>query len=197
MARVLLGEAYAGEHSAQGFQRLGRNMPKLKEASESKADFAARVGLTRGRISQLIAEGLPVQADGRINIEAGLSWMENNLDPDRRNKGGVARQEGSGPSLAEARRLHLIVQVQRAKLALEQERGTLINADEAVNTVFARARAERDAHIAWVQRSAPVIAGELGADPNKTFAVLDRLMREHLEQLADTPLEGLRDAFSH
>lgn len=197
MARVLLGETYAGEHSAQGFQRLGRDMPKLKEEAESKADFAARVGLTRGRISQLIAEGLPVQADGRINVEAGLSWMENNLDPDRRNKGGVARQEVSGPSLAEARRLHLIVQVQRAKLALEQERGTLINADEAVNTVFARARAERDAYIAWVQRSAPVIAGELGADPNKTFAVLDRLMREHLEQLADTPLEGLRDAFSH
>jgi len=170
-------------------------MPKLKEDAESKADFAARVGLTRGRISQLIAEGLPVQADGKINVEAGLSWMENNLDPDRRNKGGVARPEGGGPSLAEARRLHLIVQVQRAKLALEQERGTLINADEAVNTVFARARAERDAHIAWVQRSAPLIAGELGADPNKTFAVLDRLMREHLEQLADTPLEGLRDAF--
>lgn len=197
MARVLLGETYAGEHSAQGFQRLGRDMPKLKEEAESKADFAARVGLTRGRISQLIAEGLPVQVDGRINVEAGLSWMENNLDPSRRNKGGVSQHEGSGPSLTEARRLHLIVQVQRAKLALEQERGTLINADEAVNTVFARARAERDAHIAWVQRSAPVIAGELGADPNKTFAVLDRLMREHLEQLADTPLEGLRDAFSH
>ena len=31
------------------------------------AAFAARVGLTKGRISQLVAEGLPVRADGRID----------------------------------------------------------------------------------------------------------------------------------
>lgn len=29
-------------------------------------------------------------------------------------------------------------------------------------TVFARARAERDAHMAWVQRTAPLLAAEVG-----------------------------------
>ena len=169
-------------------------MPKLNAGAESKTDFAARVGLTKARISQLVADGLPVREDGRIDVEAGLAWMEANLDPAKRNKGGVARTESGSPSLAEARRLHLIVQVQRAKLALEQERGRLIDADLATSTVFARARTERDAHIAWVQRSAPLIAGELGADSNRAFAVLDRLMREHLEHLAETPLESLRNA---
>jgi hypothetical protein len=48
--------------------------------------------------------------------------------------------------------------------------------------------------MAWVQRAAPLIAAETGADPQATFAVLDRLMREHLEHLADTPLGELRDA---
>ncbi len=172
-------------------------MPKLNAETETKAAFAARVGLTRGRISQLVADGLPVRGDGRIDVEAGLAWMEQNLDPAKRNKGGSMKTENNSPSLAEARRLHLIVQVQRAKLALEQERGRLIDADEATATVFARARAERDAHIAWVQRCAPLIAGELGADPNRTFAVLDRLMREHLDYLSETPLESLRDAGSH
>lgn len=35
-------------------------MTKLNKA-ETKTEFAARVGLTKGRVSQLIAEGLPVR----------------------------------------------------------------------------------------------------------------------------------------
>lgn len=171
-------------------------MTKLNEVFESKSQFAARVGLSKGRISQLVADGLPVREDGAIDIEAGLAWMEANLDPAKRNKGGTKGDEEkyNGPSLGEARRLHLIVQIERAKIALKQERGDLIDADHAMATVFVRARVERDAHIAWVQRSAPVIASELGCDPAKAFTVLDRLMREHLEHLADTPLDVLKDA---
>jgi hypothetical protein len=173
-------------------------MPKLaadanadsKTGVVTKAAFAGRVGLTRGRISQLIAQGLPVLPDGRIEVEAGLRWMEENLDPDRRGKGGVA---GATPSLAEARRLHEIVKVQRAKLALERERGDLVNRSAVKAAVFARAKAERDAHMAWVARVTPLLAAELGADPARTFAALDRLMREHLVDLARIPLRELRD----
>ena len=50
-------------------------MPKLNSL-ESKSDFAARVGLTKGRISQLVAEGLPVRADGQIDVAEGLAWIE-------------------------------------------------------------------------------------------------------------------------
>jgi hypothetical protein len=64
---------------------------------------------------------------------------------------------------------------------------------DVLHTVFARARAERDAHMAWVQRSAPLLAAELGADPRATFAALDRMMREHLEHLADMPLGSFDD----
>ena len=59
--------------------------------------------------------------------------------------------------------------------------------------VFARARAERDAHMAWVQRTAPLLAAEVWADPRATFAALDRMMREHLEYLADMPLGSFGD----
>ena len=168
-------------------------MAKLSPAPgiDTKAAFAARVGLTKGRISQLVAEGLPVRRDGRINVDAGLAWIENNLDPARRNKGGAPTVTGKSATLAEARRLHEIVKVQRAKLAFEREKGLLIDAGAAERTVYARAKAERDAHIAWVQRSAPVMAAELGLETGPVFAVLDRLMREHLEHLAATPLGGL------
>jgi hypothetical protein len=168
-------------------------MTKLN-TSESKTAFAARVGLTKGRISQLVAEGLPVRPDGQIDVAEGLAWIEDNLDPARRNKGGApAAPARASTTLAEAKRLHEIVKVQRAKLAFEREQGQLIEAVAATRTVFARARAERDAHMAWVQRTAPLLAAEVGADPRATFAALDRMMREHLEYLADMPLGSFGD----
>ncbi len=98
---------------------------------------------------------------------------------------------GRSSTMAEARRLHEIFKVQRAKLAFEKEQGKLIDVADAERTVFARAKAERDAHIAWAQRSAPLMAAELGVKTGPMFTVLDRLMREHLEHLAETPLEEL------
>ncbi|WP_444870379.1 hypothetical protein ACTTAF_17495 [Rhodobacter capsulatus] len=89
--------------------------------------------------------------------------------------------------------MHEIVKVQRAKLAFEKEQGQLVETLAATRTVFARARAERDAHMAWVQRTAPLLAAEVGADPRATFAALDRMMREHLEYLADMPLGSFGD----
>lgn len=168
-------------------------MPKLNTGMESKTAFAKRVGLSKGRISQLIREGLPVHADGSIEIAVALNWLEQNLDPARRHKAKEVSADGT-ITLAEARRLHLIVQINRAQLALAQERGKLIDAEAAAATVFSRARAERDAHLAWVQRSAPLLAGEVGVDTAQVFAVLDRLMREHLEHLAKTPLESFANA---
>jgi hypothetical protein len=50
-----------------------------------------------------------------------------NLDADRRNKGGTPASAGA-PTLAEAKRLHEIVKVQRARLALDKERGDLVTA---------------------------------------------------------------------
>jgi hypothetical protein len=93
----------------------------------------------------------------------------------------------------EARRLHEIVKVQRAKLAYERERGDLVNRSAVKVAVYARAKAERNAHMAWVARVTPLLAAELGADPARTFAALDRLMREHLVDLARIPLPELRD----
>mgnify|MGYP003607038272 CR=1 FL=1 len=55
-------------------------MTKL-DSAETKTAFAARVGLTKGRISQLVAEGLPVRADGQIDVAVGLASIEDNLEP--------------------------------------------------------------------------------------------------------------------
>ena len=87
--RFLLGRSVCG-----GAQRIDpasvRAASCLNSTSvETKTAFAERVGLTKGRISQLVAEGLPVRADGQIDVAEGLAWIEANLDPARRYKGGA------------------------------------------------------------------------------------------------------------
>ena len=117
-------------------------MPKLNSGTDTKAEFADRVSVTKGRISQLIAQGLPVRADGRIDVEAGLSWIENHLDAARRNKGGGKAARSA--TLAAAKRMHERVTDQRAKLGYDHEKGDLIEDAVRHRSVFARAKADRD-----------------------------------------------------
>jgi hypothetical protein len=46
----------------------------------------------------------------------------------------------------------------------------------------------------WTVRVAPVITAELGTDPTKTAALMERLGRELLQELADMPLRISDDA---
>jgi hypothetical protein len=45
----------------------------------SKSELAAGLGLTKGRVSQLLADGLPVEADGRVDALEAAEWVLNNL----------------------------------------------------------------------------------------------------------------------
>lgn len=49
----------------------------------TKADLAARLGVSRPRISQLVAQGLPVREDGRVELESALSWIAEHTDRSR------------------------------------------------------------------------------------------------------------------
>lgn len=85
----------------------------------------------------------------------------------------------------QAERLALM-QIQRRKLE-----GELIERATAQLAVYARAKAERDAHLAWLQRLTPVLAGELDVDAKLLFARLDHHLREHLDGLSRLSLDVL------
>lgn len=194
----------------------------MTEAGESQRAFARRIGLSQPRVNQLIKEGLPVLANGRVDTEAAILWLERNLDRERSARaregsaGAVTGAGGSRPvkpaavspaapsammqptstapagaPMAEVRRQHEIVKVARARLRLETEKGRLVSRDEVKVAVFNRARRERNAHLAWALRVAPLLASDLGVDPALLFTVLDRHLREHLADLAKTPLLDL------
>jgi hypothetical protein len=81
---------------------------------------------------------------------------------------------------------------------LARKNGEVVDRAEAEAAIFARARQERDAWLAFSSRAAAVLAAEAGVDPGRSFPVLDRIVREHLAELAATPLKlNLREHYRY
>ncbi len=45
----------------------------------SRAQFSKEMGITRGRVSQLLKKGLPIGPDGRIPMDAARAWYSANV----------------------------------------------------------------------------------------------------------------------
>ncbi len=149
----------------------------------SKRGFAELLGLTPGRVSHFVKAGLPVEPNGRINVEKGRAWYRDNVDQNRR-RGDPdgeppARSSKAKKDAADAE----IAQMRAARLA-----GDLIDRATVLRAVEGRGRFEREAWIGWVNRAAPEIASASGADLAAVVVVLDRLVRDQLATLAATPL---------
>jgi phage terminase Nu1 subunit (DNA packaging protein) len=97
----------------------------------SKSQLAGALGVSRGRISQLIAVGLPVRADSKIDLDEAAAWYRTNV------KRSSARPEVASPpnivsvnsekTLTEARRQLEWVRLERESLALAMARGDLVD----------------------------------------------------------------------
>ena len=97
----------------------------------SKSELAVALGVSRGRISQLISVGLPVRADSKIDLDAAAAWYQKNI------KRSSARPEVASPqtsvsvnsekTLTEARRQLEWVRLERESLALAKLRGDLVD----------------------------------------------------------------------
>jgi hypothetical protein len=154
-------------------------------AALTQAAFARRIGVTRGRVAQLVKEGLPRDEAGRIPIEAGKAWIAANVRP----RIAAVAPAGEGDARLAARTDRERSEAELARLKVEERAGKLVSREEVRAAAFERARFERDAHLGFAARLAATLAAELGVDQGRAFAVLDREMREHLQRLADTALE--------
>ena len=155
--------------------------------SLSKKGFAERLGLTPGRISQMITAGLPVQPDGRINIERGEDWYRANVDPNRRRAPGE-REQAANLQDENPRYVREQAEAQIAQLKAEKLAGNLLDRKAMLIAIEGRARMERDAWIGFVNRSAPELARVLNVPLDRVQPLLERLVRDQLASLAEMPL---------
>lgn len=159
----------------------------------TQAAYAKRVGLSQSRVAQLIREGLPTNGS-RIDPIAADRWVAEHSDPVRKaaargKSGGV-----SGGSVAAARAAKLQADVRLSQLKLGERDGSLVERASVGKFIFERARFERDRWVGWIARSAPELAAALDCDPHATFSALDRVVRDHLVELAMSPLDTRIDA---
>lgn len=149
-----------------------------------KKEFASRMGIARSRVTQLAQAGMPVEPDGKINEARARAWCE------EREIGSKQKRSGN---------------LAQVKLAFEREKlrklrfdnalrdGSQVDREEIRRLVTAHRKADRDAHMAWVQRVSPAMAAELGVEAARMFAVLDAATRDLLHELALAPVGGVVD----
>jgi len=90
-----------------------------------------------------------------------------------------------GMTFMQARTANEVLKAQERRLRLQQMKGELVDRAKAVAQVFKLARDERDAWVNWPARVAAMIAAELEVDAHKLHTVLERQVREHLNELAE------------
>ena len=161
----------------------------------SKKGFAELIGVSQGRVSQMIADGLPVEPNGRVDRAKGIAWVDANIDPNRRRALQPDEAKAAAvSSFASPRAMRDTHEAEIARLKAGKMAANLIDRKAALRAVETRAKGERDAWIGWVNRVAPEIARELDTDLAKTVALLDKLVRDQLAALAEIPLERLTNA---
>lgn len=144
-----------------------------------KIDFAKIAGISPGRVSQLIAKGLPVEPSGRIDVARAQIWMAENINANRRE----AQTQTRLP--LEVQRRKSDVDLERAELELQKARGELVDRKATERAIFGRARAERDAWLNWPLRIGAQLADQLDVDEAALLIALKRLVREHLAELSE------------
>jgi hypothetical protein len=166
----------------------GLDAPAHRPASLSKRGFAEEMGVSAARVSQWVAAGLPLEPNGRVNVEAARRWVDANIDPNRRR--AACDDDGQdGGDYVSPRARKTIAEAEIARLKAERLAGRLLDRGATLRVVESRARAERDALIGWVNRAAAAVAVATGADLAAVTAVLDREVRDHLRAMAALPVE--------
>ena len=139
-----------------------------------------------------------VKAAWRANTDAGAAAQRcQGLTPVPEAAVGAVQQTlheqglpaAGGMTFLQARTANEVLKAQERRLRLQQLKGELVDRARAVSLVFRLARDERDAWSGWPARIAAVLAAELGCDTHHLQTVLDRHVRDHLDQLAEPRLE--------
>ena len=170
-----------------------------------KSEFAKRLHVSKARVSQMVAQGMPVTADGKVDVPAALNWIEQHVDlshgrhnptaatmppspapaaqpPAPMLQAGADRLPDPGRILLTAKAKRALVELRRAERQERKETGELVEAADvqrAVENLFAVVKSRI---LAAGHRLGPRVAAE--PDAAKCASIIDDYLREALEELA-------------
>jgi hypothetical protein len=183
-------------------------MPELLK----KGELAQRVGVSAARVSQWVAAGMPVQSDGRVDLQKALDWITKNVDrsgggwPARKaaNRGaqpamppaetvstGLSPAAGAplDPSraLIVARARKLLAEAKKAERAERRQAGELIEASTLREYVNQFSMLVRDHALAQADRLANMLAAVTD------IAEVHRLVREDNHRMLEKLSKAIQD----
>jgi len=166
----------------------------------SKAALARKLEVSRARVSQLIGQGLPVRADGKVDLELALEWISARVDRSVGRKPAPSTSTSEsinqpGPAdplriIALARARKLLADAKRSERRERAEAGEYVPRTQAVEYAAAFSLLTRDAVMTMADR----LAGKLAAtsDEKECFRILredgNALLRKVSKAISDSGL---------
>jgi hypothetical protein len=170
----------------------------MPEMTHSTREAARRIGVTETALRKAAAKGRIVrEPDGQWDVDKTRRRMVETADPARSPLAGAgAAGTGAGAGIgagggadatpyARLKVAQLALKVEAQRLALDEEKGRLLDAASANAAIDEIAGAMRDALLNWPARVSGLIAADLGADPHLVQTVLQQHVTDLLTEAAD------------
>jgi hypothetical protein len=181
-----LGVSETAVRRAERAGRIRREPDGSWDAARVKAAWSDNTDQAHQRPERRQRSDRPRRAALKPVPEAALGAVRDTL---REHGQPVSDAPGSSPgqtmTFMQARTANEVLKAQERRLRLQQLKGELVDRAKAVAQVFRLARDERDAWVNWPARVAGIIAAELEVDPHRLHTVLERQVRDHLNELAE------------
>ncbi|WP_342361905.1 hypothetical protein [Terrarubrum flagellatum] len=155
------------------------------EPTDTQAEFARRLRVSRQRVNAMVSAGLPVGKNGRIEVAAGLRWIKANVEQ-RRGGANPPQQDDDdgGMDLTEARRIKIIVDTELARVQLAKERRDLVDRRAVEKGLREFARIARDKLLNVPDRHGLQLAAASAGEPKALMAALDKVLRDTLTEIS-------------
>jgi len=165
----------------------------MPELTQSTREVARRIGVTETALRKAAAKGrIAREPDGLWDIDKTRRRMVETADPVRSPLAGAIGAGIAMPSVsadatpfARLKVAQLALKVEAQRMALDEEKGRLLDAASANAAIDEIAGAMRDALLNWPARVSGLIAADLGADPHLVQTVLQQHITDLLTEAAD------------
>ena len=147
------------------------------------SDKAVRKAIDTGRIT--------IDETGQIDVaQADIDWDEN-TDQAKQNLMTIVDQKTPAKdknSYTKIKTAHELYKAQLTQLALQEKKGQLIQKEMVKAQVGQLSRQVRDSWMNWPSRVSALMAAELDIEEHALHIILERYVREHLNDIGDGKL---------